>query len=778
MMLSTLILLLATGAPVLQNPGFEASQTFQGWTTHIHEKTGRDPVIRIDGGSFKEGKQSLVIEVNDPADVSVSQSIFLPVGSLWRVKGWIKIENLGSKRDTVVSGLINVQTPAGSLAKTPTRFGTSPWGEAEATFRVASPGEVNISLVLIGSGKGTGRVWFDDIHLEAVTEPSAPQPEEVRISSQRISRLPIDAKQGGQFIEPLCNLIPSMIAQQVNSTSFEEEPPCKFVYKSEIDKPYRPWYPDGVVHLAQFSLDTDDPFNGKRSQKIELPAANTWAGISQDGFYLKKGITYRFQMHLRGEGNVPVRAFLHGNGGLLANPVSLGLASKDWKRVTGEFRANTDTDLATLTIEFEGPGTLWVDRIYLIGEDAVLGIWRPDVVAALKEMNPGIIRFGGSTIEDYEWDQSIGSWDDRVPFTTVWGDLEPNFIGEEEFVQLCHHVGAEPLICVRWSGKKPDDAAAQVEYFNGGFETRWGKQRAKNGHPAPYKVKFWQIGNEVGGPEYDKTVGAFAEAMKKSDPSIKILSSFPSAETLKYGGGYLDYLSPHHYECADLVGKESEFNSLRNQVMRYGDGKDVRVAVTEWNTTAGEWGLGRGMLQTLGNALSCSRYLNLLHRHADLAEIAIRSNLVDSFGSGVIMTGPGWYYLSPTYYAQGLYSKSAGSFPLRLERSAELPWQLQEPDLGATLSSDGKTLRIYGVNSTANFLTIKFRLADFSSSVTGGTIHVMKDREGSLSSEVMNSRDDPKRVISVAQAANVKGKDFEVRFQPFSLSLLELALGN
>ena len=266
--------------------------------------------------------------------------------------------------------------------------------------------------------------------------------------------------------------------------------------------------------------------------------------------------------------------------------------------------------------------------------------------------------------------------------------------------------------------------------------------------------------------------------MKKSDPSIKILSSFPSAETLKYGAGFLDYLSPHHYECADLLGKDREFDSLQNQVMRYGGAKEVRVAVTEWNTTAGQWGLGRGMLQTLGNALSCSRYHNLIHRHADLTEIAIRSNLVDSFGSGVIITGPGWHYLSPTYYAQVLYSRSAGSFPLRLERSKELPWQLQEPDLSATLSSDAKILRIYGVNSTAKALRLKFRLSDLSSSVTGGTVHIVKDRDGSLSSEVMNSRDDPNRIVSVSLTTNIKGNDFEVGFQPLSLTLLELTLGD
>ena len=186
---------------------------------------------------------------------------------------------------------------------------------------------------------------------------------------------------------------------------------------------------------------------------------------------------------MRSQGNVSVRALLHGRGGLLADRKSLGEAPQEWKSASAEFRPTTDADNATLTIEFDGPGTLWLDRIYLIGEDAVLGIWRPDVANALRAMNSGVVRFGGSTIEAYEWDQSIGPWDKRVPFSTVWGDLEPNFVGEEEFVQLCRYVGAEPLICIRWTGKGPQDAASQVEYFNGGTETTWGKLRAANGHP-------------------------------------------------------------------------------------------------------------------------------------------------------------------------------------------------------------------------------------------------------------------------------------------------------
>ena len=305
-------------------------------------------------------------------------------------------------------------------------------------------------------------------------------------------------------------------------------------------------------------------------------------------------------------------------------------------RREAELRADRTTDNATLTIDFEGPGTLWLDRVYLIGSDAVLGIWRPDVVAALKAMHPGIIRFGGSTTEEYEWDRAIGPWDDRLTFTTVWGGWEENFVGLDEFVRLCEYIGAEPLICVRWTGKKPEDAAAEVEYANGSTETHWGALRAKNGHPAPYHVKYWQIGNEVDVSDYGNSVRAFAEAMKKADPSIKLMSSFPTERSCSTPRELsFDYLCPHHYEITDLAGEERNSRSLQDWIAANGGGKDIRVGVTEWNTTAGDFGLTRGMLQTLGNALSVSRYLNLMQRYADLVEIANRSNFADSFGSGL-----------------------------------------------------------------------------------------------------------------------------------------------
>lgn len=767
-------------ASPLVNAGFEDADVLAAWKTWIY-RDGEPPVIRVDTREVKQGRQSLLVQADAPADVALGQVVALPAGSAWRVRGWVRTENLVARDPTETGGTLHVQTAdAASIARGPSAFGSTPWREVEVPFRVPSDGRVKIVLFFVGYGKGTGKVWFDDVRLEPLAELAA---DGIRVTPERLRPRPVDAKQGGQFIELLCGLVPSLLAQQVANTSFELEPPWKVAFRREVDKPPRPWYPDGAVHLAHYSFDTNQPFNGKRALRIELPAAFARAGISQDGFCLKKGLNYQLRLHARSEGGVTVRATLHGGGGMAAAPLFLGRAGGQWTPLEGKLRASRTIDDATLTLDFEGPGTLWLDRVSLIGEDAVLGLWRPEVVEALRQMHPGMIRFGGSTTEEYEWDRSVGSWDARAPFPlSYWGGLEENLVGVEEFVVLCREVGAEPLVCVRWTGKQPADAAAEVEYLNGAPDTKQGKRRAQNGHPKPWAVKYWQIGNEVGGPEYDHSLRAFAEAMRRIDPSIRLLSAFPSAETLPAAGGQLDYLCPHHYGCADLEAMESSLVSLEDQIRRFGGDRPVRIAVTEWNTTAGDFDLGRATLLTLANALACARYQNILQRHADSVEIAIRSNLADSFGSGVIQPGPGWMYLAPTYHAQRLYARAAGSYPVRLDRAgatqrAPLPWHLVEPDLSSVLSPDGRVLRLYGVNSTDQPMHLKTSLAGFDGSVVKGDVYVLKDSQPSHTPEVLNMRDEPDRVRVFHSAARARGRGFTLSFEPFSLTLYELELG-
>jgi alpha-L-arabinofuranosidase len=779
--LSLLALVGSVSPSTLRNGGFESATPGEFW--QVDESEAKQSFsISVDRTAFREGQQSLLISADHPVHLTLREEVFLPIGTLWRLTGWEKsavnpISNASSdSTDQVEPGpRIGIEAQVGDQGFAHPAPNTEGWQQESFLFRVPSPGRMTVALNVFNNQ--SGKVWLDGIRLEPVPDPA--QTESVTISDERLSKRPIDLKQGGQFIEPLCDVLPSLIAQQVRSTSFEEDTPWVNAYRAEIDKPNRPWYPDGTVHVATYSLDTNNPFNGKRSQKIELPLANTWAGISQDGFYLEAGHSYRFRLHMRGVGNVKVRAFLHADGGTVAGPVSLGRASTDWKGAEQLLTAKRSAGNATLTIEFEGPGTLWLDRVSLIDTNAVLGLWRPDVVRALKAMNAGVVRFGGSTIEEFEWTDTIGNWDTRAPFPDdPWGGLQENFVGPEEFVQLVQHLGAEPLICLRWTGKTPQDAANEVEYFNGGADTKWGHIREKNGHREPYHVKYWEVGNEVGGPEYDASLPAFTDAMRKVDPSIKISSSYPSPNTVRIAGRGLDYLSPHHYSVGDLNGTEEDLRRLHNEIKQDGNGKDIRVSVTEWNATGGDWGLKRGMLQTLGNALVCSRYQNLLHRYSDLVEIANLSNISDSLGGGQLQPGPGWLYKIPSYDTQGLYQRAAGSFPLRVERSSALSFYLREPDLDATLSADGKTLRIYGVNSTPDPRSVKFALPSSLGPVVAADVFVVADSYSVADSEAMNSRDDPHRVALQRKKADVRGSKFEYRFAPFAVTLLELKLGD
>jgi hypothetical protein len=119
---------------------------------------------------------------------------------------------------------------------------------------------------------------------------------------------------------------------------------------------------------------------------------------------------------------------------------------------------------------------------------------------------------------------------------------------------------------------------------------------------------------------------------------------------------------------------------------------------------------------------------------------------------------------------------------VRLERvgailPARLPWHLEEPDLSAVLSADGRVLRLYGVNSTDQPITVKTALTGFAAGVVKGEVHVLKDSQGGHTPEVLNTRDEPQRLQVFHRPARVRGRGFDLAFEPFSLTLCELELG-
>jgi alpha-N-arabinofuranosidase len=771
--LLTLVLVpLAPAAPLpaLVNAGFEDADPMRSWKPYIY---GAQPVIAADPETKREGRQSLRIESREPSDTAIAQDLVLPAGRLFRLTGWLRTRGLTQATEQGIGATFQIQCEGGRTFSSRSLLGTNDWTEEQVLFRVPPDGRVHIALFYFGFGKGTGTVWLDGMRLE---EAQGLESDRLRVTDEQLGALPVSPFQVGQFVEILCDLIRSIHSEMLDHGSFEEFPPFRFVFRSEVDRRDHPWYPSGAVYRGEYTNDTENPFNGTRSLRIGVTDGEPCTlGISQGGLHVEPGKRYHLRLHLRanGEGITP-QARLHGGGRELARG-TLGPARAAWTKHEVELVARDGCDQATLTIEFRGPGAVWLDRVSLRPADAAPGGWRPDVVEALRALRPGMIRFGGSVMLHYEWEQGIGDPDRRVPFTTCWGGLEPNYVGLEEFIILCRLVEAEPLICVRWHGKKPEDAAAQVEYINGPADSPQGRVRAGNGHAEPYGVKYWQIGNEVGGPEYEASVRAFALAMKRADPSIKLLSSYPSEGVLREAADLIDYLCPHHYGCANLAYTEQDLVHVRDMIARLGRSRPIRVAVTEWNTTAGDWGLGRGMLLTLGNALACSRYHNQIQRQADLVEIAIRSNLADSFGSGIIQTDEGRLYRTPTYHAQQLYARGSGLFPVKIE--GVLPAHLEDLDASALLAPDGKKLILYVVNDTRSAMKRNIDLSAFASIGRNARVTVLADGERAGERDVTNEFDAADRIAPQTGVLDISNRVFAHTFPALSLTVLEIETG-
>ncbi len=601
----------------------------------------------------------------------------------------------------------------------------------------------------------------------------AVQSQPIKITDEPLCPGRINPMQYGQFIEYLCDLVPSMWAEKLYDPSFEGLTPYKFVFLKETDFKEKPWYPFGEPNRLKIEQDKTSSIGGPASERIKLTDGTPCeGGIAQDGLSLNKGVACKFSIYTRGLTNTTlyVRLF-HGPNQYASASLPV---STEWSKVQALLTPTATDPEAKIAITFKGPGTLWLDSASFMPQDAVGG-WRKDVVKVLTDLKPGVIRVGGSVMDDanlgsFEWKDTIGDPDRRAPFT-AWGGLQTPGAGLEEVVQLIQRVGAEPLICVRYEKKTPKDAAEEVEYFNGSVDTPMGALRAKNGHPKPYGIKYWQVGNERWGEAYWHAVPDFCKAMRAVDPSIKLLSSFPSEEYVKIAGQDLDFMCPHQYDVENLTGSKRELDDVRRMIRELGGGRDLKVGVTEWNTTAGDAGPMRSKLWTLKNALDCSRYHNLLHREADLVQIANRSNLTNSFCSGIIQTSRSGLYLTPTYYAQWLYSNLAGTRPLKIESATP------DLDMSATLSEDGKWLTLFTVNESLKPVVQPLDLSAFRKLDPSAEVWTLTDRHAAGEPDVSNSFSEPARVSPVKSSLSNVGPALGYTFPAISLTVLQFKIG-
>ena len=343
--------------------------------------------------------------------------------------------------------------------------------------------------------------------------------------------------------------------------------------------PTRWWAPMGGDVVT---MDTRAPYTGNQSPLVKLNAKEPH-GFNQSGIAIRKGNAYTGRIVLAGSpGTVVKVTLIWGKGSADRETVTIGTLGSAYRKFPLRYTAEADTDDATLEITGTGTGSFHVGAVSLMPADNIEG-FRPEVIAALKQLRFGVLRFpGGNFVSAYECRYGVGEIDKRPPiFDPVWHAVQPNDVGTDEFLTLCRLLGVDPYITVNAGFGDAWSARELVEYTNGAANTPMGKWRAENGHPEPYHVKFWGVGNEPWGdyqmgamslPQFELKHNLFAKEMREVDPSIKLIAGGAMPDVMegadqarRINGQYVpDYLSAADWtgqmllNCLDNIDMVSE----------------------------------------------------------------------------------------------------------------------------------------------------------------------------------------------------------------------------
>ena len=132
---------------------------------------------------------------------------------------------------------------------------------------------------------------------------------------------------------------------------------------------------------------------------------------------------------------------------------------------------------------------------------------------------------------NFYWQDHIGK--NPGPRPTEVYDLDT-------FLQLCERFQIEPLMQINFVGEKQESIQGYIEYLVGdgdidGDGVNWAARRKANGRSKPYKITYWQLGNEVhsfaqgfrenadGAKQYAAALDRLVPMIRKMSPGAKVL---------------------------------------------------------------------------------------------------------------------------------------------------------------------------------------------------------------------------------------------------------------
>ncbi|MHC4574194.1 MAG: alpha-L-arabinofuranosidase C-terminal domain-containing protein [Planctomycetota bacterium] len=559
----------------------------------------------------------------------------------------------------------------------------------------------------------------------------------VTIEADRIGE-PISKYIYGQFIEHLGRCIYGGIwAEMLEDRKFyylvPAEGPIWKEHKGAGVLAGSPWKviggKDGVRMVG------DNPYVGEHTPEIQLPGDGRPCGIFQDKLALIRGNEYTGRIVLAGHpkaGAIEV-SLVWGEDRRARKTVTIKKVKGKYVTVPFSFKAGATTDNGRLEIVGRGRGTFRIGTVSLMPADNIKGM-RADTLKLLRELNAPVYRWpGGNFVSGYDWRDGIGQRDKRPPRKNpAWTGVEHNDFGLDEFIAFCREVGAEPLIVVNSGFGDDHSAAEEVEYVNRAPDTPMGKWRAANGHREPYNVKWWGIGNEMYGKwqlgymsleHYVQKHNLFAKAMRKVEPSIKLVAV---GDTGKWSRGmlgscadYMDLISEHFYrgkresviehvwQTVDAIRSKVEAHHSYREKIESLKGKDIRIALDEWNYWHRPYVYEYGELgcrYTLKDALGVATGLHEMIRNSDMIFMANYAQTVNVIGC--IKTTRTEAAFATTGLALKLYRRHFGTLPV------EISGNVEPLDVAAAWTKNRRALTIAVVNPTAHEYEIGMDLKD------------------------------------------------------------------
>ena len=657
------------------------------------------------------------------------------------------------------------------------------------------------------------------VRFEAAAAVDSPQPPSAPVSSG--ASFIVDASHPVGTVSPT---LYGLMTEEINH-SYDGGLYAELVRnRSFLDDPAAPAYWSVVNDngsAASIALDPTNSLNAMQTMSLRLTVSKATeaqpAGAANSGYW---GIPvfaksqYHASLFARAEsgftGSVTVSIVSDDGKTVYASENFSGLTSV-WGRfdLTLKTKKVVPTAKARLVITLKQPGTVWLGLVSLFPptwNDQPNG-FRKDLMQMLVDLNPKFLRFpGGNYLEGdqiatrFEWKKTIGPIEDRPGHPCPWGYRSSDGLGLLEFLEWCEDMHAEPVLAVyagyslRGAHVNPgadlepfvQEALEEIEYVTGDTNTTWGARRAKDGHPAPFKLRYVEIGNEDWfdrSRTYDARFAQFHDAIKAKYPKLKTIASIGNdqAANLHVHSRKPDMTDEHYYRATD------EFLHMSPGYAQKYDRHGPEIFVGEWaaheDAKIKPWDAGARLqppTPSMKAAIGDAAFMAAMERNSDLIKMQCYAPLFVNVNPGGRQWRPDLIgydalsaYGSPSYYAIQMFSRNIGDEILStmgLETATHESFGVESSIQGcATRDSKSGEIFIKLVNPQLVPAKVKIDIRRIRSLATKGTAITLTGNPDDT-----NSIDDPTKVIPVTTTVRDVKPEFTYTLPAYSVVVLKL----